>query len=85
MMLVVASAGDVQRSPGIVGKGLEEVEEQLGGQVAYSLAAKFSVPNEPRAAREVNRGLGQGLIHRQQKAVAGQTALVAKRLREGCA
>ena len=59
------------------------MEEQLGGQVTDPFAAELGIPDQPGTTRKIDGRLRQGLVHGQQKAVAGQAALVAQGLGKG--
>ena len=73
--------GHMQGDAGIEGEGAEELLEQLGVHVADLVAGEGDRPGEEGAAGDVDRRLGQGLVHRQQGlAVAADAALVAERL-----
>ena len=61
----------------------EEFLEQLGVHLADLRLLEGDVPGDERAAGEVDRGLGQRLVHRHQRlAEAADAALVAERLRQ---
>jgi hypothetical protein len=47
--------------------GLEELLHELGLEVGDPLAGKRHVVGEKRAARQVDRDLGQGLVHRHRR------------------
>ena len=82
MVLVVASARNIERGPRVVGKRFEKVEKQFRGQVAHSFTTEICVPNQPGTTREINCCLGQRLIHRQKKPVARESPLIAEGLRK---
>ncbi len=79
-----ARAGDVQRDHRVERQRAEELLEQFGVHVADLGAFEIDVPGQERAAGDVDRGLGQRLIHRDQRvAEPADAALVAERLGEG--
>ncbi len=74
---------DVQRDAGVAGEGLEELAHELSVKTANLLGRKLGPEDEKRPARHVERDPGQRLVHRQQAVgVAGQSPLVAERLRQ---
>ncbi len=56
------------------------MRHQLGGQLADAIALEAAFPNEVGPARQIERDLGLGLIHGEQKSVARDAVLVAERL-----
>jgi hypothetical protein len=56
----------VRRDHGVEGQRAEEFLEQFGVHLADLRTAEVSVEDHKRTAGDVDRGLGQGLVHRDQ-------------------
>ena len=74
---------DVQGQLGAVGDGAEELLGQLGVEAGDRGRRQLGVEDAERAAGDVDRALGQRLVHRhQRRAVAADPGAVAERLVE---
>ena len=80
MVLIVAVGLDIEVHQGGVREALEEMEEHLGGHVAYMFAMELGLPDEPGASAEVEGDMGMTVVHGQGEAVALDAALGAQRL-----
>src|SRR5437667_7040102 len=78
-MGILAADRQVQRGAQGLGEGPEEMRHQFGGQIADTLAVEPSFPYEIGPAGYVEGYLRLRLVHREQKPVAGDAALVAQR------
>ncbi len=75
-----ARRGEMQRDQPVHGQRAEELLEQLGVHRADLVAREVHVPGEERPAGEIDRGLGQRLVHRHQRlAEPPDAALLAER------
>ena len=54
------------------------MEEHLRGHFSNLLTFEVCIPDEPRAAAEVEADAAQTVVHRQRVAIALDAALVAK-------
>src|SRR5213593_2343048 len=74
---------DVQGDLRVEGESTEEVLEQIEVEVGDPRAAERHVEHEIRAARDVHRGVQEGLIHGQEGgAVANDPRAIPERLAE---
>jgi hypothetical protein len=72
--------GDVQGQHGVEGEGAKELLEQLGVHLADLGTLEPDVPGQEGAAGDIDRGLHQGFVHRDQRAAEpADTALVTQR------
>lgn len=78
MVLVGAVGLDVDVEEGGVGEALEEMEEELGGEVADALAGEVGLPDKGGAPAKVEGDHGAAFVHGEDKAVAFDAALVAE-------
>ena len=85
MMLILPLSLNVQVHPGSVAETLEKMEKHLGRHIAHLLTMKLSLPNQPRPAAEIKRHLTQAVIHRQDKAIPANAALVTKTTKQAFA
>src|SRR6266404_5684796 len=79
-MGILAADRYVQRGSQGLGKGPEEMGHEFGRQLADALAVEPPAPHEIGPAGNVEGHLRLGLVHREQKPVARDAALVAQRL-----
>ena len=84
MMRVVAVHGlDVQRHPGIHGKGTEKLLCEAAVEIAAAPLRELRVEHQKRSAADVERTEGKRFIHRDVKAaVPGNPLLVPYRLQK---
>src|SRR5690606_31614697 len=80
VMVVVALDLEVEVERGGIAYRAEEVFDQFGWHLAHALAPEAAIEHEVGPAAEIERGAGQGLVHREGEAVARDAALVAQRL-----
>src|SRR5690606_12879433 len=74
----------VEGDAGRAGERLQGVGDVLGGQVAEVGGGELQVDDGVRAAGDVHRSFGQGLVHRHPGvAEAGDARTVAERLGQG--
>ncbi len=79
-------AFQVQGHPGVEGEGAEELLREAGVVVPHALLPEIRRKHEERAAADVHRGEGEGLVHRRKKAAEARNPRpVAERLRERAA
>ena len=80
LMMFVDSLGfDVQVHSRAITQALEEMEEHFRRHVPYPLTAEFGIPDEPRAAAEIEGHGTEAVVHRQTVAIAFDAAFVAER------
>ena len=87
-MVVVAAIEvlDVQRDPGVLGEGLEELAEQLAVHLADLAAREGHLPHQIGPAGNVDGATRHRLVHRQvDVGIAGDALHVAERLADGLA
>ena len=70
---------DVQRRSQRLRQRPEEMRDEFSGQLADAFAIEASFPDEVGPARQIERDLRAGLVHRQQESVARDAAFVAER------
>ena len=85
MVLVGSHRLDVEIHAGRIAERLEEMEEHLGGHVAYLLATESGFPHQPRTSPEVEGDPAQRVVHGQGEAVTGNAPLVAQSPGKGLA
>ncbi len=71
----------MQRDAGVLREGLEPFPEEFGIHFANFGLGELDLPNEVRAARDVNCDARQGVIHGQMHVgVSGDALFIAQRL-----
>ena len=78
VMLVIAFGFNVKVNASRVGERLEEVEEHLGGNIAYLFAMELGIPHKPGTATEVECHLAEAVVHREAEAITADASLVAE-------
>ena len=74
----------MQRHHCVEGEGAEELLEQLGVHLADLCTFEIDIPGQKGPARDIDRGLSQRLIHRDQRvAEPADAPLVAERPGKG--
>jgi hypothetical protein len=82
MVVDAVQALDMQPQPGILCEGAKPFAEQFGIEIAELGPREVDLPDQPWPVRTVQRGAGQRLVHRDQRAAIARDALaVAQRLR----